>query len=94
MADLIRSAKSACDCKSQWTRADLDAYNISVVLEDAATFFGLPVLPQPQVDQELLVTEDAENVTADKNAELIHLLDLAMVPSSEDSAANHLNVER
>lgn len=88
-ASIRRSAKSGSD----WTQAELDAYNITIVSEDAATFFGLPVLPQPHVDQELLDTQEAANMAADKNAELINLLDLAMVSSSEDSAVDDFAVE-
>lgn len=44
-----RSAKAASD----WTFGDLSAYNIKLVREDAATFFGTLDLPQPQVDQDL-----------------------------------------
>ena len=89
MANLIRSAKSG----SVWTQAELDAYNITIVSENAATFFGLTVLPQPHIDQELLDNQDAANMTADKNAELINLLDLAMVPSEEESAVVDFAVE-
>ena len=88
MANLIRSAKSAID----WTRAELDAYNISISDEDAQTFFGLPVLPQPTVDQELLQIQDANLVADERNAELINLLDLAMVPGSEESAVDDFAV--
>ena len=90
MANLIRSAKSGSD----WTRGDLDAYNIRVHVEDTATFFGIPDLPQPQVDPEILNVESADNMTVDKNAELINLLDIAMVPTGpEESAVDDFAVE-
>jgi hypothetical protein len=62
MANLIRFAKSGSD----WTRGDLDAYNIHVHVEDTATFFGIPDLPQPQVDPEILNVESADNMTGQK----------------------------
>ena len=57
MTDLIRSAKSGRD----WTLSDLDAYNIRLVSQEAAQFFGVEVLPDPSVDSELL-----ENLEANK----------------------------
>ncbi|KAF8122836.1 hypothetical protein EV363DRAFT_1273726, partial [Boletus edulis] len=52
MANLVRSAKSGND----WTQSDLRAYNIKVVYQDAATFFGGP-LPQPTTQPKILRTE-------------------------------------
>jgi hypothetical protein len=89
MADLVRSAKSASD----WTRAELDAYNIGVVSQDASAFFGVHSLPHPTVDQELLQIQDAEHMVKDENAGLINLLDLAMHPSAEESAVDDFVVE-
>lgn len=89
MANLIRSAKSGSD----WTRAELDAYNITISDQDAANFFGLSALPQPTIDQELLQIQDANLMVNEKNAELINLLDLAMLPGSEESAVVDFTVE-
>jgi hypothetical protein len=90
MANLIRSAKSGSD----WTQSDLDAYNIHVHVDDTATFFGIPDLPQPQVDPEILNVESADNMTVDKNAELITLLDIAMIPTGpEESAVDDFTVQ-
>ncbi|KAI0349979.1 hypothetical protein OH77DRAFT_1431462 [Trametes cingulata] len=90
MATLRRSAKSASD----WTDNDLDAYNIHIQLEDAATFFGQDNLPLPSVDQELLTRQEADDMTSDCNAELINLLDLAMKPApAEQSAVDDFAVE-
>jgi len=36
MANLLRTAKSGSD----WTRAELDAYNIAIVPQTKAEFFG------------------------------------------------------
>ena len=49
MADLIRSAKSGND----WTENDLEAYNIQLQFEDAATFFGDSILPLPEIDEDV-----------------------------------------
>ena len=89
MANLIRSAKSGSD----WTRPELDAYNITISDQDAPNFFGLPALPQPTIDQELLQIQDANHMVNDKNAELISLLDLAMIPGPEESAVDDFAVE-
>ncbi|KAH9916789.1 uncharacterized protein B0H18DRAFT_1096662 [Fomitopsis serialis] len=75
MANLIRSPKSGSD----WTGNDLVAYNIKIRLEPAATFFGDDAMPPPTVDQEILTTQDAQDMSSDSNAELINLLDLAMI---------------
>jgi len=83
MANLPRSPKSAGD----WTTGDLDAYNIRLVREDAATFFGTQDLPQPRVDPEILNVQDAIDMAVEDNQELINLLDLAMVPSSPEESA-------
>ncbi|KAJ3513911.1 hypothetical protein NLJ89_g2681 [Agrocybe chaxingu] len=58
MANIRRSAKSWSD----WTEADLDAYDIVVVSEDATTFFGQLVLPEPRVQQELLDYQNVEDM--------------------------------
>jgi hypothetical protein len=54
MAQTIRSAKSG----SEWTRNELRAYNIQVVADNVATFFGNPDLPRLSVRQAILVNED------------------------------------
>ena len=84
MANLIRSAKSA----NNWTRNELAAYHIESDLEDPLTFFGVPALPQPQVDPDLLNSLDAAQAVDDRNAELLHLLDMAMTPRLGESAVN------
>ena len=95
MADLIRSSKPG----SEWTRADLDAYNIHVTPQDPAAFFGTPVLPEPRVPAEILDTLEADDMADDEHARLIDLLDLATVPPvapnkpSEESAVVDFAVE-
>ncbi|KAF9054847.1 hypothetical protein BJ165DRAFT_1326775, partial [Panaeolus papilionaceus] len=58
MADLIRSAKSGSD----WTRNDLDSYNIRLNQLEHLAFFELPALPDPAVDQELFVHLEADDM--------------------------------
>ena len=41
MANIVRSAKSGSD----WTRADLDSYHITIHRVDHLLFFGLQVSP-------------------------------------------------
>jgi hypothetical protein len=77
MDGLIHSAKSGND----WTENDLRAYNIQIQFEDAATFFGN--LPPPEVDEEILTTLEAEDMSSTPNATFIHLLDCAMNPASD-----------
>ncbi|KAF8546111.1 hypothetical protein OG21DRAFT_1502060 [Imleria badia] len=92
MANLIRSAKSGND----WTRGDLDAYNIYVTPQDTATFFGIPALPEPHVPAEILNTQEADGMLDDGHARLIDLLDIAMVPpinATEESAVDDFAVE-
>ncbi|KAF8265895.1 hypothetical protein EI94DRAFT_1587422, partial [Lactarius quietus] len=72
---------------------DLDAYNIQIQLEDRATFFGGSNLPLPIIDEEIFTTLEAEDMLSDHNAELIHLLDLAMRPASaRETAVNDFTV--
>ena len=47
MADIIRTAKSG----SNWTKNELNAYNISVTLVDSIPFFGVQLREiEPSVD--------------------------------------------
>jgi hypothetical protein len=84
MDSLIRSAKPGND----WTENELRAYNIQIQCEDVATFFGDPNLPLPEVDEEILTTLEAKDMSSTPNATLIHLLDHAMIPApdGEESA--------
>ena len=43
MATLLRTAKSGGD----WGTHELHSYNIGIQFQDAATFFGVNPLPQP-----------------------------------------------
>ncbi|KAF8905180.1 hypothetical protein CPB84DRAFT_1676753 [Gymnopilus junonius] len=83
MAQLIRSAKSGSD----WTSNELAAYNITVVYQDAATFFEMPNLPQPSINSNVLTTLDYRNAPDDDTYRLLRNLDLAtiQVPSEESA---------
>ena len=50
----IQSAKSGSD----WTRNELEAYNIKIVMDEVAAFFGNPNLPPPSVSQAILINEN------------------------------------
>jgi hypothetical protein len=60
MANLICNLKSGSD----WTINDLTAYNITIVQQDAATFFGQAALPLPPHHPDLL-----NSLTADEMAD-------------------------
>ena len=90
MANIIRTSKSGSD----WTPNDLLAYNIRVEYQDSATFFGVPVLPQPQVDNEVLTAQDAAATQYDDPYALLRTMDLAMaVPPGEESAVDDFAVQ-
>ena len=47
-------------------------------------YFGDPNLPVPEVDEEILTTLEAKDMSSTPNATLVHLLDRAMVPASDE----------
>lgn len=47
-------------------------------------YFGDPNLPLPEVDEEILTTLEAKDMSSTPNATLVHLLDRAMVPASDE----------
>jgi hypothetical protein len=77
-----------------WTENDLQAYNIQIQCEDVATFFGDSVSPLPKVDEEILTTLEAKDMSSAPNAKLIRLLDRTMipVPDREESAVRDFAV--
>ncbi|KIK66411.1 hypothetical protein GYMLUDRAFT_55680 [Collybiopsis luxurians FD-317 M1] len=77
MANLLRSSKSGSD----WTRR-----------QGHLEFFGVQALPPPTVNAELLNVSEAQQMT-DRNADLINLLDLALIRDGEDSAVDDVAVE-
>jgi len=89
MANLIRRAKSGDD----WTANELNAYNITVVHQDAATFFERPVMPQPNIVPEALTALDPNHVDNDDAYELLSHMDFAMSPApAEESAVDDFAV--
>lgn len=83
MASLIRSAKSGND----WTINDLEAYNITIVAQDAATFFDQPVSPQLALNQKLLTNLGAEEMVDEEDYKLVRYMDLAMNPIPGEESA-------
>jgi len=63
MANLIRSPKSGSD----WTVNDLIAYNITIVRQNAATFFGQAVLTVPPHHPDLLNRLTADEMADDES---------------------------
>ncbi|KZT66101.1 hypothetical protein DAEQUDRAFT_696054, partial [Daedalea quercina L-15889] len=90
MADLVRSSKPGSD----WTPNDLLAYHIRVEYQDSQTFFGLPDLPPPHVDNEVLTAPDAAATQNDDPYSLLRTMDLAMaVAPGEESAVDDFAVQ-
>ncbi|CAA7263532.1 unnamed protein product [Cyclocybe aegerita] len=85
MANLLRTAKSG----SNWTTAELDAYNITVVPQTKAEFFGTNDFPDPTEPSLLgfMKNESRETATEKKTKQLLHYLDLAMDPKMGQEAA-------
>lgn len=90
MANLVRSSKPGSD----WTPNDLLAYQIRVEYQDSQTFFGLPDLPKPHVDNEILTAPDATATQNDDPYYLLRTMDLAMAaPPGEESAVDDFTVQ-
>lgn len=84
MANLIRTAKSGSD----WTAHELAAYNIRVEPQDAATFFGTPVLPDPVLaPAEVLKAARAEQASSDDGYLFLRTLGLAMAIRPDEESA-------
>lgn len=85
MANIFRTAKSG----NNWTTAELDAYNITIVPQSKAEFFGTNDFPDPTEPSMLGFTtnESRETATDKKTKQLIHYLDLAMDPKISLQAA-------
>jgi hypothetical protein len=80
MAAIIRSAKSVSD----WSANDLRAYNVIVVDEDPATFFGAAQLPPPPVHLAILTNVDyPENGLPDRKDRLF--FDFLPMPGNPSS---------
>jgi len=85
MANLLRTAKSGSD----WTRAELDAYNITIVPQTKTEFFGTNDFPDPTEPSLLgfMTNESRQTATDKKTKQLLHYLDLAMDPKMGQEAA-------
>jgi hypothetical protein len=83
MAQLVRRAKSGGD----WTTNELAAYSITVVFQDAATFFETPNLPQPAINPSVLTTLEYRDAPDDDTYGLLRNLYLAttQVPAEESA---------
>jgi hypothetical protein len=85
MANLARSAKSGSD----WGRAELAAYNITIDQQDSATFFEMAHLPEPHVPAEMLDRLEADDANDLDTCRTISAMDLAMQPiPAEESAVD------
>jgi len=83
MANIIRSSKSGSD----WTPHELAAYNIRVVYQDFATFFGAQNPPDPQINNEVLTAQDVTTVQSDDAYTFLRTMDLAMHMSPGEESA-------
>src|SRR6266702_724987 len=83
MANLIRNAKSGRD----WTINDLTAYNISIVRQNTATFFGQAALPPPPHHPDLLNRLTADEMADEESYQVVRYMDLAMslIPGEESA---------
>ena len=90
MTELIRSAKSGSD----WTSNELEAYNITVEYQNAATFFGTHNLPQPAtVNPAVFTATGPDDASDDGVYEFLRTMDLAMSPApAEESAVDDFAV--
>ncbi|PPQ73951.1 hypothetical protein CVT26_006405 [Gymnopilus dilepis] len=85
----VRSAKSGND----WGRIELAAYRISTKRQDAATFFEVDPLPEPDVPADMLDKLEAEDTTNLDVFRTLSAMDLAMnTAPSEESAVNDFAV--
>ena len=85
MAKTIRSPKSGSD----WTINDLTAYNITVVRQNATTFFGQAALPPPPRHPDLLNRLTADEMEDEESYQVVRYMDLAMDPvPGEESAVD------
>ncbi|KAI5123454.1 hypothetical protein M0805_008825 [Coniferiporia weirii] len=59
-----------------------------ITFQNASTsFFNIPVLPTPAVNEEVLTTESADDTVDEESYNLITQLDLAMVPTELEESA-------
>ncbi|KIL62419.1 hypothetical protein M378DRAFT_165789 [Amanita muscaria Koide BX008] len=86
MANLIRSPKSG----SNWTRNDLRAYNIVVVPETVATFFGNANLPPSTINPAIFAhaVYPAAGLPKDECLFFDFMEEAMMMPPGEETAVN------
>lgn len=85
MANLLRNSKSGSD----WTINDLTAYNITIVRQNAAIFFGQADLPLPSRHPDLLNRLTADEMADEESYQVVRYMDLAMDPvPGEESAVD------
>jgi len=85
MANIIRNAKSGRD----WTINDLNAYNISIVRQNSAMFFGQAALPPPPHHLDLLNRLTADEMADEESYQVVRYMDLAMDPVPGEESAVH-----
>ena len=83
MTNIIRSAKPS----GEWTNVELRAYNITIVAQNAATFFGQPVLPQSTLNPEFLTNLTADEMVDDENYMLVRYINAATSPIPGEESA-------
>ncbi|KAH7904821.1 hypothetical protein BJ138DRAFT_1106496 [Hygrophoropsis aurantiaca] len=76
----------------QWRKSDMDDYNIKIQFQNATTFFNTPVLPPPNVDEELLTTEYDTDTIAHENDFILTQLGYAMEREDSESAESAISL--
>ncbi|KAI6112836.1 hypothetical protein F5141DRAFT_742017 [Pisolithus sp. B1] len=86
MAAVVRNAKSGND----WTVNELDAYNITIVSQDSATFFSMDTLPLPDHHPDLVNNLTADEMENEDSYQVVRYMDLAMnlVPDEESAVVD------
>jgi hypothetical protein len=82
MANIIRRAKPG----REWTSNELQAYNITIQVQDAQTFFGQPPT-QPSVHPDLTSYESAVDMQDKDSRYAIRYMDIAMNPRPGEESA-------
>ncbi|KAI6103498.1 hypothetical protein F5141DRAFT_210462 [Pisolithus sp. B1] len=85
MAQMMRTAKSGND----WTVNELNVYNITVVYQDTAAFFGTPHFPVPTINPNVITTLECDDAPDDETYRIIRTLHLATsIRPAEESAVD------
>ncbi|KAF8901339.1 hypothetical protein CPB84DRAFT_1777593 [Gymnopilus junonius] len=83
MANLTRTAKSG----DEWTANDLAAYNIQIVSQDAAKFFGHATIPLPRHNLDLFEKKTSDEMESEDSYQVARYMELAMAPVPEEESA-------